>query len=208
MIERRADAHQIARPVVRQKLRGEFAHVLALALALADREPADGEPIERHFAQDRRAFAPQLREERALHDAEQRLRRISARREASRRPAMRDLERRSRRRFIRRRGDALVEHHHDVAADRLLRLDAQLRAEQDRVSVDIALERRALLAHRPRVRQREDLKPARVREHRVFPAHEPVNAAGAAETLPGPAAAAGDTYSRAGSATPRLRASA
>ena len=67
-IERRADAHEIARLVRRQKLRGELAHVLALALALADREAADGEAVERHLAQNGRAFAPQLREERALHD--------------------------------------------------------------------------------------------------------------------------------------------
>ena len=49
-IERRADAHEVARLVVRQKLRGEFAQVLALALAFADRESADGESVERHFA--------------------------------------------------------------------------------------------------------------------------------------------------------------
>ena len=35
-IERRADTHKVARFVVRQKLRGEFAQVFALALAFAD----------------------------------------------------------------------------------------------------------------------------------------------------------------------------
>ena len=80
-IERRADAHEVARLVLRQKLRGEFAHVLALALALPHGEPADGESVERHFAQARRAFPPQFLEERALHDPEHRLRRISARRQ-------------------------------------------------------------------------------------------------------------------------------
>ena len=73
-IERRADAHEIARLVLRQKLRGEFAHVFALALALSHREATDGEPVEGHFAQDRRAFAPQLLEESALHNSEKRLR--------------------------------------------------------------------------------------------------------------------------------------
>ena len=94
---------------------------------------------------------------------------------------MRDLERRARRRFIRGRGDALIERHHDVAADRLLRLDADLRAEQDRLPVEIALENRALLAHRARMRQRENLEPAGVGQHRAFPAHEPVDAADAPE---------------------------
>ena len=147
-IERRADAHEIARLVLRQKLRGEFAHVLALALALADREPADGESVEWHFAQASRAFPPQFLEERALHDPEHRLRRIAARRQTPRRPAMRDIERGPRRRFIRGRGDALIERHHDVAADRLLRLDADFRAEQDRLPVEVTLKNRALLAHR------------------------------------------------------------
>ena len=61
---------------------------------------------------------------------------------------MRDLERLPRRRLIRGRGNAVIERHHDVAADRFLRFDAHLRAEQDRSSVEVALENRALLAHR------------------------------------------------------------
>ena len=94
---------------------------------------------------------------------------------------MRDAECGPRRRFIRGRGDALIERHHDVAADRLLRLDADFRAEQNRFPVEVTLKDRALLAHRARMRQRENLKSARVRQHRAFPTHETVNAAGAAE---------------------------
>ena len=57
------------------------------------------------------------------------------------------------------------------------------RAEQDRLPVEITLEDRALLAHRARMRQREDLEPARVRQDRALPAHETVNAARAPENL-------------------------
>ena len=63
------------------------------------------------------------------------------------------------------RGDALIERHHDVAADGLLCLDAQLRAEKNRPSIEIALKDCARFAHRARMRQGEDLEAARVREH-------------------------------------------
>ena len=59
-IERRAYAHEVAREILREKLRGEFASVLTLAAALADCKAADGVSIERHFAQTGCTFAPQL----------------------------------------------------------------------------------------------------------------------------------------------------
>jgi len=49
-VERSADAHQVTRLVCRQKRGGEFADLFALDFALADREAADGETIEGHFA--------------------------------------------------------------------------------------------------------------------------------------------------------------
>ena len=75
----------------------------------------------------------------------------------------------------------MIERHHDVAPDGFLRLDAEFRAEQDGPSIQIALESRSLLAHLPRVRQRENLKASRVRQHRAIPAHEVMDAADAAE---------------------------
>ena len=41
---------------------------------------------------------------------------------------------------------AFIEHHHDVAADGLLRRDAALRAQAQRGLIHVALELRALLA--------------------------------------------------------------
>ena len=93
------------------------------------------------------------------------------------------LQRRPRRGFVRRGGHALVQRHHDVAADGLLRLDAQLGAEQDRPAVEIALEDRARLGHRARMRQRENLEAAGIGQHGALPAHEPMDAAQPPEDL-------------------------
>jgi hypothetical protein len=78
-IERGAHPHQIARLVFRKKLRRELAHLFALVSAFAYGQPANGKAVERHLPQLSRAFAPQLRKERALHDGEHRLRRIPPR---------------------------------------------------------------------------------------------------------------------------------
>src|SRR6476619_1572385 len=77
------------------------------------------------------------------------------------------------------RADTLIERHHDVAANRPLCLDAQLRAEKDRPSIEITLKDGARFAHRARMRQGKDLKSARVREYAAIPAHETVYATGA-----------------------------
>ena len=68
-----AHAHEVPRPVLGQKLRGEFAGVLPFMPAFSDRQSADGEPIEGHFPQAGRAFAPQLGKERPLDDGKERL---------------------------------------------------------------------------------------------------------------------------------------
>ncbi len=77
----------------------------------------------------------------------------------------------------------MIERHHDVAADRLLRFDANLRAEQNRLPIHVTLENRALFAHGAQVRERENLIPAGVSQDGAFPAHEFVNPADAPEHL-------------------------
>ena len=52
---------------------------------------------------------------------------------------MRDIDGRSNGSGSGCRADALIERHHDVAANRLLGLDAQLRAEKNRPSIEITL---------------------------------------------------------------------
>ena len=55
--------------------------------------------------------------------------------------------------FIGGRSDALVERHHDVAADGFLRFDADLRTEHDCFPVEIALKDGAFFAHGARIRR-------------------------------------------------------
>ncbi len=152
-IERRAHAHEVARFVRGQQLGGEGADIFPFAFAFAHGQTADGVAVEGHLAEGGGAFAAKLGEERALHDAKKGLGRIAAGGEAAGGPAVGHLERLPRGRLVRGGGNALVERHHDVAADGFLGLDAHLRAEQDGFAVEIALEKRPLLAQRTRVRQ-------------------------------------------------------
>ena len=85
---------------------------------------------------------------------------------------------------IRRGGrDALIEHHHDIAADGLLHFNARLGRQQIALAIDIALEVCAGFIHGSRMGQGENLKAAGVRQHRARPIHEAVNAAELLEDL-------------------------
>ena len=176
-IEGRAHAHEVAGAVLGHPLGGLLAHVLPLVTALAHRQASDGEAVEGHGRQAQDALAAQVREERPLHDAEERLGRITPRVEAACRPTVREVQGRPRRGAVGHGAHTVVEHHHDVAADGHLRLDGELGAQPHRPPVDVALEEGPLLGHLTRVGQREDLVAARVGQHRAGPAHEPVNAA-------------------------------
>ena len=119
----------------------------------------------------------------ALHDAEQRrvavavtLERVE-RSAAALRPAQRELHRLARRRMVGRIRRALVEHHHDVGAERVLHLDRALRRQLDQVAVHRRAELDALLVDLAQALQAPDLEAAGVREHRSLPVHERVQAA-------------------------------
>ena len=186
-VGRRADAHQVARQQAGQLGGHGAGELVALGGRLADRETADGHAVERQAAEEVRALPAEVMVTRALHDAEQRLRRVAPGLQGPLRPAVR--ERHGRGRLGVRRGgrDALVERHHDVAADRLLHREARLGREQVLLAVDVAAEARARLVHGAVSRHREDLESARVGQHRPVPAHEPVDAAELPEHLgPGP----------------------
>jgi hypothetical protein len=109
--------------------------------------------------------------------------RVRARGEAPERPAVRPLHGGASRGLVGLRVDALVEHHHDVGAERGLHLDRALGREQVRPLVDVALEARALLVDRAILGQGEDLVAPRVGEHRAVPAHEGVHPSHAPEEL-------------------------
>ena len=71
----------------------------------------------------------------------------------------------------------MIERHHDVGADDLLRLDAALRTQTNQGAVDVAREFGIFLAQRAASGQREDLVAARIGEHGSRPVHEPMDAA-------------------------------
>ena len=96
---------------------------------------------------------------------------------------MGDLQRFLGRGLVRRRRDALVEHHHDVAADGDLRADAGLGAEQVDGAIHVAAELGAFFLHIAGVRQGEDLEAAGVREEGFLPAGELMDATEALEDL-------------------------
>ena len=146
-------------------------------LFLAHGQAADGKSIKGQFHQPGGAFFSQMRIQRPLNNGEHRLRGVLPGRKAADRPALRHLQGRTSCLLIRRARDALIQYHHDVATDRHLRLDAELRAQQDALPIDITLKYRPLFRHRPRVWQRKDLIPARVRQHCPRPLHEAMNAA-------------------------------
>ena len=78
---------------------------------------------------------------------------------------------------------ALVESHHDVGADRTLRVDHAFGREQMARTVDMGLEMTPLLLKFAAARQREDLKAAAVGEHRPVPGREAVHAARPLENI-------------------------
>ena len=80
-------------------------------------------------------------------------------------------------------GNALVECHHNVAADLALNSKARFGREQEPAAVDVTLEPRAFLGQRAGVRQGEDLVAAGIRQHGAVPVHEPVNTAKPTEHL-------------------------
>jgi hypothetical protein len=71
----------------------------------------------------------------------------------------------------------VVQDHHDVAADRLLHLDAGFRRQEMAFAIDITFETSAFFGHRAGVRKGKDLKPARVGQHRAIPVHKAMDAA-------------------------------
>ena len=72
-ILRRAHAHEIARPILRQHRRGHRNGVEHGLLPLANGKPADGIAVEADVLQNSSALLAQVRIDAALHDAEQRL---------------------------------------------------------------------------------------------------------------------------------------
>ena len=170
-IARRADPHEVARPLrveVRRHLGQGCVHRLD---GLADREAAEREAVERERAELVGVRAPEVDVRAPLHDAEHGLP-LASRREAARGPAGR-LRHRALDLVARRAaGRAHVELHRDVRAEQPLHAHRLLRRERAPRAVEVRAEDEAVLGDRAAVGHRERLEAARVGEHRVRPARE------------------------------------
>ena len=166
------DAHEIARNVLWKVIGNKAGELVALGVGLPDSEAADGETVETERAQELGALLAEIMVAGALHDAEEGLFRITTGAEGALGPAVGEQHRGLGLRVAGGRGDTLVEHHHDVAADGPLHSDARFRREEERLAIDVALEVGAFLLHRAFGLEGEDLKAAGVGEHGPVPLHE------------------------------------
>ena len=185
---RRPHAHQIAGLVARQLRRGESKRAQHRLLRLADGEAADGVAGEIERGEELHALRPQVGEDAALHDAEERLILAVMGGLAPLGPAMRPRQRLHIVGVIVRRG-ALIQHHRDVGPQVHLDLHHPLRGEAVDGAVDVRTEgypvvvdgaqRFAPLA----AREAEDLEAAGVGEDRPRPAHKAVQPAQTCDAL-------------------------
>ena len=180
-VEGGADAHEVAGAVGGEEGGGEGAGVFAFGFGFADGEAADGEAVEGEGGEAGGAFVAEVVVEGALNDGEEGLGGVAAGGEAAFGPALGDGEGGAGGAAVGGGGDALVEDHHDVAADAALGEDGALGAEEDGLAVDVALEDGAGFAHGAGVGEGEDLEAAGVGEDGAVPLHEAVDAAEALE---------------------------
>jgi hypothetical protein len=180
-VDRRAHPHQVAWPILGQEPGRERDEVCPLATRVAHRQPSDGEAVEGVTGQELRRLPAQRRRETALHDREEGLLGILPRRERPQRPPVRAIHGLPQRPGGLGRGQANVEDHHQVGAERRLHLDRSLRCEVVVATVHVALEPCALLGERALGGEREDLESPGVGEDGAVPAHEAVEPAEATD---------------------------
>src|SRR5262249_53862601 len=116
--------HEITGKVFGKVFSYEFRKVVALTMGFADGETANGQAVKGEFAQNGGALFSEIAMAAALNNTKQRLRRIASGPQRPFGPTMREIHGRPGFGLNSRGGNALIESHHDVAADRFLHLDA------------------------------------------------------------------------------------
>ena len=139
-VERGADAHEVAGFVAGEEFGSVGAGVFAFGFGFADGEAAEGEAVEGEVGEPVGALAAELWADGSLDDAEEGGGRVAAGGEAADGPALGEFDGGTGGGFVGGGGDALVERHHDVAADGELGFDADLGAEEESAAVDVAAE--------------------------------------------------------------------
>ena len=178
-VVRRADAHQVARPVGRQQRHGRVQHGEHRRLALADRQPADRVAVEADLGQRVRRGGAQRGINAALHDAEQG-RSPGAGTNAclrQRRPAHGQLHRGARLGLGGGERRALVQRHGDGGVEQMLDLHGAGRGQAMGGAVEMRLERHPVGVQLAQLGQRHDLEAAGIGQDRARPVHEPVQPA-------------------------------
>src|ERR1700719_225167 len=164
---RPAHAHQVARPLFRQQRGNLRSHFAGDFVWLADGQAADSVPWKFEFQKLPRAFPPQIRKRRALHDSELPLCRLSILLRLLQkilprppRPARGALQRRFGDRSRRRRLDAFVEDHRDVGTECKLNFRRFFGREEMLRAVQVRAKAHAFIGDLPQIRQAEHLVPA------------------------------------------------
>ena len=80
-------------------------------------------------------------------------------------------------------GEAFVQHHHDVAAERELNVDRALGSEKVRIAVQMRTEEHAFVRDLAERVETEDLEPARIGKDGTRPRHELMKPAESFDTL-------------------------
>ena len=185
---RRADAHDVAGLVLGEE-RGDEADLMEhVLLGFADAHAADGMAGEIQAAELFGAADAEVVVDRALVDAEEMTSRgeeaaVLGQLEHLLGPADGAVHGDFAGGAVARVGRALVEHHRDVGAERVLDVEAVLHVEEQLVAVEVGTEVDAFVGDRAELREREDLEAAAVREDRLVPVHELMETAGGADDL-------------------------
>ena len=174
-IFRRANSHQVARFVFGQIRLHHIQHGVHLLLGLAHGESADGDAGRIERSDEFSGSNSKVRLNAALDDPKESLVAASLGFEANFRPAMSPFHGELAVLMVVGVG-AFVESHDDVRAEVLLNSNGSLRREAMCRAVDVTLEGHAFIVYLAGLRKREDLEAARIGEHGMRPAHEPMQA--------------------------------
>ena len=178
-----ANAHQVSRLVFGEYVVDYLNHLVHHLHGFAYGEAADGIAVHSLTCNKLRRLFPQILVHAALYDGEVRLG-VSVERgaliemlDAPCEPLVRDVERLGGVFVSAGVGGALVESHHNVAADGSLDVHDVFRREKMLASIDVRAESDALVGDFPIFCERKHLKTAAVGKYRPVPANEFVQAA-------------------------------
>ncbi len=161
-IDRPAHAHQVPRLVRGQHGGRRGDHAVHLRRRFADAQPSDRVTGKLHRGEFSRAPLTQFRIETSLDDGEECLVSVRLCELAAACPADRPEHRISNGGLFGRQGDDMVEHHHDIAAERFLNGNRTFRREFDLAAIQVRAKRRPLFGNLAHFGQAKELKPAAI----------------------------------------------